>query len=528
MTHRRQNFMGGAAILALAVAVTKLLGALYKIPLGNLLDREGMAHFYAAYNIYSLLLVLSTAGLPLALSRLVSRAAAQGRLNAQRRIFRTALALLAAIGLVCSAVMCLYPQWLSDLLHDSLAAPAIRALGPAVLFVCLTSAVRGYTQGLGDMTPTAVSQMTESAGKLVIGLGLCLVLLHRGADSSLCAAGAIAGVTAGSLLSMAVLAVYLLRRRRRIIASDTPPARPAVLRELLTAGIPITLGAAGMSLITLLDQALVMSTLQNTLGYTEAAATALYGEYTFGMTLFALPPSFIYPVTVSLVPDIAAALARGDRAAAGRSTAAALKLTTLIALPAGAGLSVLAGPILRLLYPAVPTTAEAAAYHLTILGIACIFVCLMVATNGVLQAYGKEYIPVVTLLCGGILKIVTNYLMVGDPTTNVRGAPVSTLYCYALIVVLNLIAIARCVPERPSYFRLFGKPLLITAVMALAARSSYDLLARVLPARWAVLPAIAAAAVVYCVLVLALGAVTRADVAGLPKGEKIARILRLH
>ena len=510
MAQRRHNFISGAAVLAFAVAVTKVLGALYKIPLGNLLDKEGMAHFYAAYNIYSLLLVLSTAGLPLALSRLVSRAAAQGRLNAQRRIFRTALALLAAIGLLCSAVMCLFPQWLSGLLHDSLAAPAIRALGPAVLFVCLTSAIRGYTQGLGDMTPTAVSQMTESAGKLVIGLGLCLVLLHRGADSSLCAAGAIAGVTAGSLLALAVLAVFLLRRRR-IVASDAPPTRGIVLRELLTAGIPITLGAAGMSLITLLDQGLVMSTLQNTLGYTESAATALYGEYTFGMTLFALPPSFIFPVTVSLVPDIAAALARGDRAAAGRSTAAALKLTTLVALPAGAGLSVLAGPILHLLYPAVPATAEAAAYHLTILGIACIFVCLMVATNGVLQAYGKEYIPVVTLLCGGILKIVTNYLMVGDPATNVRGAPVSTLYCYALIVVLNLIAITRCVPERPSYFRLFGRPLLITAVMALAARSSYELLARVLPVRWAVLPAIAAAAVVYGVLVLALGAVTRAD-----------------
>ena len=528
MTHRRQNFMGGAAILAGAVAVTKLLGALYKIPLGNLLDREGMAHFYAAYNIYSLLLVLSTAGLPLALSRLVSRAAAQGRRNAQRRIFRTALALLAVIGAVCSAVMCLFPQVLSGLLHDSLAAPAIRVLGPAVLFVCLTSAIRGYTQGLGDMTPTAVSQMTESAGKLVIGLALCLLLLRRGADAPLCAAGAIAGVTAGSLLSLTVLAVFLLRRRARIAASDRPPARREILRELLTAGIPITLGAAGMSLITLLDQALVMSTLQNTLGYTEAAATALYGEYTFGMTLFVLPPSFIYPVTVSLVPDIADALARGDRAAAGRSTAAALKLTTLVALPAGAGLSVLAGPILHLLYPAVPETAEAAAYHLTFLGLACIFVCLMVATNGVLQAYGKEYIPVFTLLCGGVLKIVTNYLMVGDPATNVRGAPVSTLYCYALIVVLNLIAIARCVPERPAYLRLFAKPLLITAVMAIAARSSYGVLVRCLPERWAVLPAILIAVVVYGVLALALGAVTRADVVGLPKGEKIAEILHLR
>ena len=186
MAQRRHNFISGAAVLAFAVAVTKVLGALYKIPLGNLLDKEGMAHFYAAYNIYSLLLVLSTAGLPLALSRLVSRAAAQGRLNAQRRIFRTALALLTAIGLVCSAVMCLYPQWLSGLLHDSLAAPAIRALGPAVLFVCLTSAVRGYTQGLGDMTPTAVSQMTESAGKLVIGWA-CALCCCTGARTRPCA-----------------------------------------------------------------------------------------------------------------------------------------------------------------------------------------------------------------------------------------------------------------------------------------------------------------------------------------------------
>ena len=528
MAQRRHNFISGAAVLAFAVAVTKVLGALYKIPLGNLLDKEGMAHFYAAYNIYNLLLVLSTAGLPLALSRLVSRAAAQGRRNAQRRIFRTALALLAVIGAVCSAVMCLFPQVLSGLLHDSLAAPAIRVLGPAVLFVCLTSAIRGYTQGLGDMTPTAVSQMTESAGKLVIGLALCLLLLRRGADAPLCAAGAIAGVTAGSLLSLTVLAVFLLRRRACIAASDRPPARREILRELLTAGIPITLGAAGMSLITLLDQALVTDTLRNTLGYSAAETSALYGQYTFGMTLFQLPPSFIYPVSVSLMPAITAALTRQDRQAAGSAAGAALKLTTLAALPAGAGLSVLAEPILLLLYPAVPDTARAAAYHLTFLGLACVFVCLMVATNGVLQSYGRPYVPVLTLLCGGVMKIVTNYLMVGDPATGIRGAAVSTLYCYALIVVLNLLAIARYVPERPGYIGLFAKPLLLTAVMALAARSSWGLLARFLPERWAVLPAILIAAAVYILLALATGAVTRQELLALPKGEKIAQILGLR
>lgn len=197
MTHRRQNFMGGAAILAGAVAVTKLLGALYKIPLGNLLDREGMAHFYAAYNIYSLLLVLSTAGLPVALSRMVSRAAAQRRYGTVRRCLHLGLALLAALGLVCSAVMCLLPEALAAALHDPDAAPALRTLGPAVLLVCLSAALRGYSQGLGDMVPTAAGQVAESAGKLLIGLGLCLYLLRQGAGTDLCAAGAIGGVTAG-------------------------------------------------------------------------------------------------------------------------------------------------------------------------------------------------------------------------------------------------------------------------------------------------------------------------------------------
>ena len=144
--------------------MTKLLGAVYKIPLGNLLDSEGMAHFYAAYNIYSLLLVLSTAGLPVALSRLVAKAAAQRRYAGARRGFRTALALLAAIGLVCSAVMCAMPQMLAGWLHDEAAAHAIRALGPAVALVCVSSALRGFGQGLGDMLPTAAGQITESAG----------------------------------------------------------------------------------------------------------------------------------------------------------------------------------------------------------------------------------------------------------------------------------------------------------------------------------------------------------------------------
>ena len=179
LPRRKQNFMEGAAVLTLAVAATKVIGAVYKIPLGNLLDKDGMAHFYVAYNIYSLLLIVSTAGLPLALSRLVSRAEAMGRVNQRKRIFRVTAGVFFLLGVVCCGVMLLFAGALAELLNDGQAAPAIRVLAPAVLCVCMLSAIRGYTQGRGDMRPTAVSQIIESTGKLLVGLTAAWLLTRR-------------------------------------------------------------------------------------------------------------------------------------------------------------------------------------------------------------------------------------------------------------------------------------------------------------------------------------------------------------
>ncbi len=527
MTQRRQSFLSGAAVLAGAVAVTKVLGALYKIPLGNLLDSRGMAHFYAAYNVYNLLLMLSTAGLPLAASRLVARSCALGQGRQARRVFHTALLLLGVTGLVFSAVMFLFPETIAGLLHDSAAAGVIRVLSPSVLCVCLVSAIRGYTQGMGDMTPTAGSQIMESACKLVIGLGLCAFLLHGGASPETGAAGAIAGVTCGSVLGLLFL-LWTLRRCGGGSGSGVPEGWGDTARQLLRIGIPITLAGGGMSLMTLLDQALVLGTLQSTLGLSADAATELYGQYTFGMTLFVLPPSFIYPLSVSLIPAITQARARHDENAATRLTASALRITALLAFPMGAGLTVLAGPILHLLYPAVPETAEAAAYHLTVLGIASIFVCLMVATNGILQAHGRERVPIWTLLCGGALKIVSNYLMVGNPDMGIRGAPVGTLYSYALIVVLNMIAVYRCLNGQVDFFRCLWRPALCAAVMALGARSVFSLLSGHVSQNLATVTAIALAVLVYAVLALALGAVTSDDLKHFPNGQKWAQRLHLR
>ena len=261
--------------------------------------------------------------------------------------------------------------------------------------------------------------MVESAGKLVVGLGLTWYLLTvRGVSPEIGAAGAMAGVTAGSLLALLVLA---LRWLPSCMGSDAPPSRREVLGQLLKIGVPITLGAGGMSFITLLDQSVAMDALQSRLGLGLEEANRQYGEYAFALTLFSLPPSFLYPISVSLVPAISGALGQGDRRTARRHTRTALRMALLLALPSGIGLSVLAGPVLRLLYPAQVQTAAAAAHHLRVLGLAAVCVCLMVVSGGILQAWGHEHIPVVTLLTGGAVKIAVSYRLVSHPAWGMPG-----------------------------------------------------------------------------------------------------------
>lgn len=527
---QKQNFFGGVAVLTAAVVVVKIISAIYKIPLGNILDDEGMGHFNIAYNVYNFLLQLSTAGFPLALSKLTSEALATGRLNQVRRQFRVAAMLFFVLGLAASAVMFFGAGQLAELMNDSLAYYPIKVLAPAVFFVCLIGCCRGYTQGRGNMVPTAVSQVLEALCKLVVGLGLAwyvLRVLHVNVEIG--AATAIFGVTVGSAAAVLFLIVWLLRHRLAGRSEDRSEGGGRILKRLLLIGVPITLGSSVMSIITLVDQTVVMARLQNALGLAEQTAAALYGQYTFGMTLFNLPATFVYPVTISLIPAVSAALTRRNELHAHRLISSSFRLIAMLALPAGVGLSVLAGPILQLLYPAVPDTAAAATYHLQILGVAVIFVCLMILTNAILQACGRVYLPIVTAVIGGVVKICTTYTLCGNPDFGIKGAPISTLLCYATIAVLNLAVVLVVLGKsRPNYFVLFCKPVAATILMAFVARFSFAALAAVLSDKIAVLAAILLAVLVYGILALLLRMVTREDLALMPKGEKIAKILHIR
>lgn len=524
---KKQSFLGGAAILAAAVVVVKIIGAIYKLPLGNILGTKGFTYFSVSYDIYNVLLTVSTAGLPLALSRLVSEASALGRENEKRRIFTTSLWLFLAMGMAGTLAMALFSNQLAAIMEQPLAHWAIKALAPAVVCVCLMSAMRGYTQGQGNMKPTAVSQILEALCKLGIGLTLAALMLNRGRGVEEAAGGAIFGVTVGTAMSLAFLTAYLLRHRRRSKSLDVPASRGTLLKKLLVIGVPITISNSAMSIITLLDTKIVLGRLQDLPGVTAEIAADLFGRYKFCMTLFNLPGSFVYPVIMSLIPAVSAALARRDAGGVNRIVSSGFRLIALLALPAGVGLSALAGPILRLLYPSQIETAIAAEPLMEVLGIASIFVCLMILTNAILQSYGRERVPIYTMILGGLVKIGMNYVLVGNPDINIGGAPISTLCCYMVIAGLNLFFVWRVSEEKPPYLSIFLKPVLASALMGLAAKGTFTLLAGHFGNALSTLGGIGVGVLAYGVLVLALRILTAEDLQSMPKGDTIARLLHL-
>ena len=542
---KKQSFLGGAAILAAAVAVVKVIGALYKLPLNNILGDVGKTYFQTAYEIYNVLLTISTAGLPLAISKLTSQAHARGRENEKRKIFRTAIWLFFLLGLAGSCLMFFGAQGLADFQRNSMAAAPIRALAPAVFCVCLLACMRGYNQGQGNMGPTAVSQVLEALCKLGVGLPLAWYILKKSRETAELAAGsdgmehvaagAILGVTVGTILSMVFLILYLLRRRDRTVSDDVPRSSGYLLRRILAIGVPITLGNCAMSIITMIDTKIILGRLQTGLGPTEVAASALKGQYSYAMDMLNMVASFVYPVTMSLIPFAAAALARGDKRGASRTVNSAFRILALLALPAGVGLSVLSTPIMVLVLPAQQEGALAAGPHLRILGIACIFVCLMILTNAILQTYGKEHLPIFTVIVGGVVKIVMNYLLVGNPNVGIRGAPWSTLCCYGVIAGLNLFFVWKYSPRKPHYFRLFARPVFASALMGLAAWAVCSLVSRLLSGHSAyganavaALCGILAGVAVYGVLVIALGLLRADDMKNIRGGEKLIKLLHLR
>ena len=527
-TEKKQSFLGGAAVLAFGIAACKVIGAVFKIPLLNLLGEAGSADFSNAYNIYATLLLISTAGLPVALSKMVSEANSLSRPGAARQAFRVSLAAFLTLGVISFALMWWGNDFLAGLINNPRAAAGIRALAPAVVCVGCLSAFRGFAQGSFRMTPTAVSQIIESLFKLFLGLALAMLLLRAGYPEYIAAAGAITGVTVGTIVSLIYMFFDFLRHRTPLDKSEALRPDSEVLKRLLSIAIPITLSSSMVSVVTLIDTSLVQGQLQQALGLTLNESRQLYGNYSACMNLYNLPSSLMVALTASVVPTLSAALAQKDTAKSSGIVGSSLRITALLSFPMGFGLWSISEPIFALLYPRFD--AALGGRLLATLSFASIFTCLMLVTNSILQSYGRVHVPVFTMLLGGVVKIFLNYNLVAIPEINIEGSPIGTLTCFGLISVLNLAVVWRTEKNAPGVFSVFAKPLLASALMAAAAKGVYALAETVLhlPSVLCIALTVGVAVVVYAVLVMALRILTKDDVALLPKGEKVAKFLKIR
>lgn len=522
-----KQFFSGVIVLALSTFLVKLIGLLYKIPMMKYLGPEGMGYFNSAYEIYTLFFIISTAGLPVALSIMISENKTSGKLKNVKKIFRVSLFLLGFIGLLGAVFMGAFSDKLSVLINNREARFCILAISPTVLFICISSAIRGYFQGNQIMWPTAISQVIESLGKLGLGLTFAIVAINKGYSMGRVAAYAVLGLTIGVGISMLFLVIckliYKPRTEAVLLSRETQPSSQ-IIKRLLAIAIPITLSSAVMSMTRIIDMAMILNRLVVSLGYSESMANEIYGSYsTMAVSVYNLPTTLITAVALPIVPMLTSALESGDKAKEQSTVTSAIKLTALIAFPSTLGLAVFSKPILELLFSSRPAEVEYVAPLLSILGISVFLSCMITLTNSILQAYKMVNIPIISMLAGAIVKIVISFILIGIKEVNIYGAPISTFFSTLTIVAINIYFIVKKIGKIERVGKLFARPFFSAFLAMIAGVGAYVLLETYVRFGGNIAIAITLVALLYVILVLKLGAIDREDIMMLPLGDSIAK-----
>lgn len=541
---RADSFSSGVIILSLSAVIVKIIGLIYKIPMLTLLGSEGMGYFNSAYEIYTLFCVIATAGLPVAMSVMISSARARG--EGVGRIFKVSMSLFLMLGVIGTAIMVAFAMPFSRLIGGERAFWCILSIAPTIFFICLSSVYRGYFQGQGKMLPTAISQVIEAALKLVLGILFAFIALRSGFKTEIVAAFASLGLTLGVAVSALYLAVQkrIGRVQKRIDTAQRKIGRvqkrigrgearaadaltseetnKSVLFSLLRTAIPITLSSAVISLTKIIDMTVILRRLQDT-GYSSADAFSAYGSYTtLALPLFSLAPALIGSVALPLVPALSAAVSRGDGAEQGKVICNAIKLTLVVSAPISLGLSIFARPILELIFSGQDEAIDLASPLLSILGLSVTLSCLITVGNAVLQAYTKAALPVISMAAGSAIKLILAYFLIGNESIGIAGAPISTLACDATIVFINFYFIGKQYRGRISVLDAFIRPYAAAFISVAGARLVYSLLLRRLGySPYITLAAIFIAAASYLPLSFAAGAIRLGELEGIPAVKKL-------
>ncbi len=578
-TIKSQTFVKGAMIMSLALVVVKICGMIYKVALtrvygifGDELAEFGIGLFNNAYEIYVPLFTIATAGLPIAVSRMISESNAQKRYKDIRQIHKVSIPFFLLMGIICTLLMFCGSFFYVNLIGSPYAIYSMIALCPTIFFGCLVSIYRGYFEGMRNMTPTSVSEIIEGASKLCFGLTFSYLIMHFGLNSyestgtifglvfdseknaiytlvGFSVAGAVMGIVVGTVLSFLYLIIKYKRMKggitqEQLKSSVDARAKNETFRQLIKTAIPIGLGALVMNISGTIDGAIIQNILADmsvTHGdelikiypmYKDAISdgtiqTKLWGCYGSALTLMQLVTVITQAFGTTAMPMVTNAYTKGDKKELRIAINRVLKLTCLVTFPCGIGLAVLARPIMDIVYGG--NVAVVGGGCLEIMGIAVLFMAGITPICSMLQGVGKVNTPVKLYSVAVIIKIIMNYLLVSIVGINVKGAATGTLVGFLVACIIAMYVLVKSTGIRPDFVNAMIKPLISAIICGAVAFISFILLDSHMNIYFSTLLSIGLAGVSYVISIIILKVFDEKDTAMLKNSGKFGKILaKLH
>ena len=578
--HRKQNFLYGSVILMASTIIVKLIGCLFKIPLTNLIGSSGMGYFNTSYYLFNLVYALSVAGLPMAVARMVAKSCAIGNYKNVRKIQKISSMGFLITGLLGSLILLVFSGPYVVRAHNPDAYWCTVLMAPSIFFCCISSAYRGYYEGLQDMYPTAISQIIEAAIKLIIGYVLAWYIIKVGwqqynetgkifgkivsedlAENTIIkysAAGAILGVTISTLFgSLYIWLRHVVKgdsiSQQSLLQSPQADCAMNILKQLLQIAVPICLAAVVMNVSGFIDSQTMLKRLEIALNKNSDIVLSqynglipssmkifripnfLFGAYSgMAVNIFNLVPSLVTSFSISILPAVTSAITKNDITELKKNMECVLRVTNLLAMPSALALIFLSKPILIALYGSRLQEAMIATRSLSLLGFASIMVALAMPINSMLQAIGKITVPAKLMIIGVIVKFILNQYLIPMPSININGAPIATIACYLIVFSFGLWILIKNTKISLNIKSVFIKPMIAAIICIMSAHLSFSILSRikyiaqVKHGLLALMIAIVISCIIYLISLILLRAIEKNDILMLPKGKIFVKTLEKY
>ncbi len=536
MKEKKSNsFVSNVIMLMISQVIIKLLGLVYRLAITNVkgFGDLGNGYYSAGYQVYAVLLILSSQGIPGAVSKLVSNKVAQGRYKEAHRIFKVSLLVFAIIGGLASLLLFLLSGFIST---NILSVPDVKyvlwVLSPAIFFVCVSAVIRGYFAGLGTMKASSISQALEQFFNCVLTITFVYSLV--GNEPYIMAAGGNLSTTLAILISFSYLLIFYKSNIKKYTVESNEKIDKSVLsvrrlsKIIIFTAIPLTIGSVISVVTTFIDTVTVSNLIQvaykgilGSKALLEKEAMRLTGILSKVDTLVNLPIAINLSFYSALIPAITSSIAKKDYKSASKKISFSFSTSLLIAIPCAIGFIVLADPILRMLYP----NASDGCHILQIASITMIFVAINHTLQGSLFGLGKMYTPALALLCGSTIKIILNLILIRNPNINIYGAVLSSLICQIITFSIIYKTLKKSIEFKIDIKNGIIKPLFSGIIMGISIILLYKVVNNIIGNSLSTIICILFGAIVYLIAVVVLKVLSKDEIISLPMGDKIYRVL---